>query len=165
LPGDDCEARRLPGDSRTFLIIKPCAVEDGHVGDIVSALERAGFVIIGMAARRLTREEAEGLYDVHRGKDFFEPLVRFIASGMTIGIMMQGPDIAALRELIGKTDPAEAAEGTIRAMYGRTLRENAVHASDSPERIARESSFYFADCPRALTTLTPDRSPRTEQEA
>ncbi|MBN2565638.1 MAG: nucleoside-diphosphate kinase [Candidatus Eisenbacteria bacterium] len=139
-------------DHTTFLIIKPCSVSDGHIGDIISALERAGFDIVGVASRRLTIEEAAGLYDVHEGKDFFEPLIRFITSGPSVGILMRGPDISALRELIGKTDPATAARGTIRAMYGRTLRENAVHASDSPERVEYESSFYFGDCPRALTS-------------
>jgi nucleoside-diphosphate kinase len=155
----------VSADHTTFLIIKPCAVEDGHVGDIVSALERFGFSMVGVASRRLTPEEAAGLYDVHEGKDFFEPLVRFVTSGMTVGIMMRGPGIEELRELIGRTDPAEAADGTIRAMYGRTLRENAVHASDSPERIAHESSFYFGDCPRALTTRPAEEGAgRTEQE-
>jgi nucleoside-diphosphate kinase len=141
----------VQGDRSSFLIIKPCAIEDGHIGDILSSLEGAGFRIVGMASRRLTVEEARGLYDVHEGKEFFEPLVRFITSGMTIGVMMSGPDIQALRALIGTTDPATARAGTIRARFGRTLRENAVHASDSAERIAHESSFYFGDCARALT--------------
>jgi nucleoside-diphosphate kinase len=145
----------VENDHPAFLIIKPCAVSDGHIGDIVSALEQAGFTIVGMASRRLTRAEAEGLYDVHEGKEFFEPLVRFITSGMTIGMMLRGPGIGALRDLIGSTDPAAAHEGTIRARYGRTMRENAVHASDSEQRIEHESSFYFGDCPRALTSDGP----------
>ena len=144
----------MGADRRTFLIIKPCAVSDGHVGDIISALERAGFGIVGIASRRLTKDEAAGLYDVHRGKEFFEPLVKFITSGMTVGIMMRGPGIERLRELVGSTDPAAAREGTIRAQYGRTMRENAVHASDSDERIDHESSFYFGDCPRTLTSAS-----------
>jgi nucleoside-diphosphate kinase len=132
-------------------MIKPCAVEDGHIGEIVAALERAGFSILGIASRRLTREEAGRLYDVHEGKPFFEPLMDFITSGMTVGLLLDGPGIPALRELIGATDPAEAEPGTIRALYGRTLRENAVHASDSTERIEHEARFYFEDCPRTLT--------------
>jgi len=137
-------------DSVAFLMIKPCAVEDGHVGDIISALERGGYQILGIASRRLTVDEARRLYDVHEGKPFFEPLVDFITSGMTVGLLLRGPGIAALRELVGATDPAEAAAGTIRALYGRSVRENSVHASDSPERIAHESSFFFDDCPRTV---------------
>lgn len=139
----------------TFLMIKPCAVSDGHIGDIIAALEGSGFAVVGMAARRLTREEAGRLYDVHRGKPFFEPLVDFITSGMTVGLLLSGPGIPELRGLIGATDPAEAAEGTVRARYGRNLRENSVHASDSPERVVYESAFYFGDCPRAATTGAP----------
>jgi nucleoside-diphosphate kinase len=134
-----------------FLMIKPCAVSDGHIGEVVAALERAGFTILGMASRRLTREEAGRLYDVHEGKPFFEPLVEFITSGMTVGLLLSGPGIPALRKLIGATDPAKAETGTIRALYGRSLRENAVHASDSTERIEHEARFYFEDCPRTLT--------------
>jgi nucleoside-diphosphate kinase len=140
----------LPDASTAFLVIKPCAVADGHIGDIVAALERAGFSIAGIASRRLTAAEASLLYDVHQGKPFFAPLIEFITSGMTVGLLLSGPGISALRTLIGATDPAEAAPGTIRAMYGRSLRENAVHASDSAERIEHESRFYFEDCPRTL---------------
>jgi len=134
-----------------FLMVKPCAVSDGHVGDIVAALEDAGFSILGIASRRLTRDEASELYDVHDGKPFFGPLVDFITSGMTVGLLLSGPGIPALRKLIGATNPAEAESGTIRALYGRSLRENAVHASDSTDRIEHEARFYFEDCPRTLT--------------
>ena len=140
-----------PDGSIAFLMIKPCAVSDGHIGDIVAAVERAGFSIVGIASRRLTSGEARLLYDVHEGKPFFGPLVDFITSGMTVGLLLDGPGISALRELIGATDPAEAAPGTIRALYGRSLRENAVHASDSSARIEHEARFYFEDCPRTLT--------------
>ena len=134
-----------------FLIIKPCAVSDGHIGDIVAALERADFSIVGIASRRLTADEAGLLYDVHKDKPFFGPLIDFITSGMTVGLLLSGPGISALRELIGATDPALAEPGTVRALYGRNLRENAVHASDSRERIEHEARFYFEDCPRSLT--------------
>jgi nucleoside-diphosphate kinase len=140
-----------PDASTAFLMIKPCAVADGHVGDIVAALERAGFSIAGIASRRLTAAEASGLYDVHEGKPFFGPLVDFMTSGMTVGLLLRGPGIPALRKLIGATNPAEAAPGTIRALYGRSLSKNAVHASDSTERIDHEARFYFEDCPRTLT--------------
>ena len=138
--------------SVAFLMIKPCAVEDGHIGEIIAALERSDFTIVGVASRRLTTDEAKGLYDVHEGKPFFESLIEFITSGMTIGLLLTGAGIPALRKLIGATDPAEAEPGTIRALYGRSLRENSVHASDSPDRITHETRFYFDDCPRTLTT-------------
>ena len=142
----------MPPDASTaFLMIKPCAVSDGHIGDIVAVLERADFSIVGIASRRLTTDEAGLLYDVHKDKPFFGPLIDFITSGMTVGLLLSGPGVAALRKLIGATDPAEAAPGTVRALYGRNLRENAVHASDSTERIEYEARFYFEDCPRTLT--------------
>ena len=140
-----------PDASIAFLLIKPCAVSDGHIGDIVAAVERAGFSIVGIASRRLTPDEACLLYDVHVGKPFFGPLIDFITSGMTVGLLLSGPGVPALRKLIGATDPAEAEPGTVRALYGRNLRENAVHASDSTERIEYEARFYFKDCPRTLT--------------
>ncbi|MFH1690330.1 MAG: nucleoside-diphosphate kinase [Candidatus Eisenbacteria bacterium] len=140
-----------PDASIAFLMIKPCAVADGHIGDIVAALECAGFSVAGIASRKLTAAEASLLYDVHEGKPFFGPLVDFITSGMTVGLLLSGPGIPALRKLIGATDPSKAEPGTIRALYGRSLRENAVHASDSNERIEHEARCYFEDCPRTLT--------------
>ena len=140
-----------PDASIAFLMIKPCAVSDGHIGDIVAAVEGAGFSIVGIASRRLTPDEACLLYDVHEGKPFFGPLIDFITSGMTVGLLLSGPGVPALRKLIGATDPAHASPGTVRALYGRNLRENAVHASDSSERIEYEAGFYFKDCPRTLT--------------
>jgi nucleoside-diphosphate kinase len=150
--------------STTFLVIKPNAVEDGHIGDIIRALEQEGFAIVGIASRRLTDGEARRLYDVHEGKEFFEPLVEFITSGMSIGLLLVGPDIAHLRDFIGATDPAKAREGSIRALYGRSLRENAVHASDSYERLEYEASFYFGDCPRTLTADVPGLGTGVDQE-
>ncbi len=140
-----------PDASIAFLMIKPCAVSDGHIGDIVAVVERAGFSIVGIASRRLTPDEAGLLYDVHEGKPFFDALVDFITSGMTVGLLLSGPGVPALRKLIGATNPALAKPGTVRALYGRSLRENAVHASDSIERIEYEARFYFEDCPRTLT--------------
>jgi nucleoside-diphosphate kinase len=150
--------------STTFLMIKPNAVEDGHIGDIIGALEREGFTVAAIASRRLTDAEARRLYDVHEGREFFEPLVRFITSGMSVGLLLRGPDIAHLRDFIGATDPTEAREGSIRALYGRSLRENAVHASDSYERLEYESSFYFKDCPRTLTADVPGFGTGADQE-
>ncbi len=137
--------------SRTFLMIKPRAVAQGHVGEIIAAVERMGFAIVGVAARTMNEEEALRFYDVHEGKDFFAPLVAYITSGLSIGLLLEAPDaVSALRKAVGATDPAEAGEGTIRAAYGETVRQNAVHASDSPGRVKHESAIYFGDCPRAL---------------
>jgi nucleoside-diphosphate kinase len=136
---------------RTFLMVKPRAVAEGLTGEIIAAIEREGFKIVGIASRRLTVDEAERLYGVHRGKPFYEPLIEFMTSGPTVGIMLEAADaVSALRRAVGETDPAEAAPGTIRAVYGKTIRENAVHASDSSENVILESAFFFGDCPRAL---------------
>jgi nucleoside-diphosphate kinase len=137
--------------ARTFLMVKPRAVAEGLVGQIVAAIERGGFRIVGVVSRRLTTSEAERFYGVHRGKPFYERLVAFVTSGPTLGIMLEAPEaVSALRAAVGATDPAEAAPGTIRALYGKNITENAVHASDSPENVAFESAFFFDDCPRAL---------------
>jgi nucleoside-diphosphate kinase len=137
--------------ARTFLMIKPRAVSEGLTGEIVAAIEREGFAIVGVASRRLTRAEAERLYGVHRGKPFFERLVALASSGPTVGLMLEAQDaVAALRAAVGATDPAEAAPGTIRALFGKNITENAVHASDSPESVRLESGIFFDDCPRAL---------------
>ena len=137
--------------ARTFLMVKPRAVAEGLVGEIVTVIERAGFEIVGVASRRLTRAEAARFYGVHQGKPFFEGLVAHVTSGLTVGLMLEAPDaVAALRRIVGATDPAEALPGTIRALFGRSVRENAVHASDSPESVAVESELFFGDCPRTL---------------
>jgi nucleoside-diphosphate kinase len=135
---------------KTFLMIKPSAFQAGHVGGIISAVENAGFTILGVTAKRMTADEAARFYDVHKGKVFYEPLLEYMTSGMTVGVMLEADDaVALLRRTVGATDPAEAAEGTIRALFGETLRRNAVHASDSPGRVEYEAGIYFGDCPRA----------------
>ncbi|MCK4513555.1 nucleoside-diphosphate kinase [bacterium] len=136
---------------RTFLMVKPRAVRDGLTGDILAELERGGFRIVGIASRKLTVEEAHVFYDVHVGKPFFETLVEFITSGMTVGVMLESPDaVTALRAFIGATDPAKATPDSIRGKYGKSMTENAVHASDAPLRVEHESAFHFGDCPRTL---------------
>lgn len=136
--------------SRTFLLIKPSAVKAGKVGGIILVLETAGFGIIGLTSKRMTREEAARFYDVHEGKDFYEPLMDYMTSGLTVGMVLEAEDaVALLRKTVGATDPAKAEAGTIRALFGDTLRRNAVHASDSPGRVEHEAGIYFGDCPRA----------------
>jgi nucleoside-diphosphate kinase len=137
---------------RTFLVIKPHAVREGVSGEVLALVERAGFEIVGIASRWLTRDEAALLYDVHAGQYFFDGLVQVLSSGASVGVLLDGPDaIASLRSLVGATDPVDAAPGTIRARFGRDKNTNVVHASDSPERVACESALYFGDCPRAIT--------------
>ena len=129
---------------QTFLMIKPSAVAQGLVGEILSAVERAGFRVVTVDSRTLTPDEAGAIYDVHADKPFFEPLVRFVTSGVSVGVILEAPDaVRRLRAIVGATDPAEAYAGTIRASYGKSIRENAVHAADSPERFVHESAIYF----------------------
>ncbi len=135
----------------TFMVVKPRAVAEGLAGRILTLIEEAGFTVLGVASRRLTGEEAAFLYDVHLGRPFFESLVNYMTSGLSIGVLLEAPDaVAALRSLVGATDPPEAAHGTVRALFGLDKQRNAVHASDSPERVAHESGVYFGDCRRAM---------------
>lgn len=136
---------------KTFLAIKPDAVAAGAVGQIVSLLEGSGFRILGVASRKLSVHEAARFYDVHAGKPFFDGLIEFVTSGMTVALLLEAPDaVRKLRSLVGATDPAEAAPGTMRASHGTDVRRNAVHASDSPERVEHETAVYFNDCPRTV---------------
>ena len=130
---------------RTLTIIKPDAVAGGHVGEIVTALEQAGFRILAMRMVRLTREQAEGFYQVHRGKFFFDSLVKFMTEGPVVPMALEREDaIATLRELMGDTNPAKAADGTIRKRFASSIERNAIHGSDAPETAAFELGFFFA---------------------
>ena len=134
---------------RTFLMVKPSAVEAGHTGPIIEALEKGGFRVVGMLMRTLSRADAERFYDVHVGKGFFETLIEYITSGPVVGLTLEAENaVTALREFIGATNPGEAAPGTIRARFGESLTANAVHASDSPQRVEYESDVFFGSCPR-----------------
>ncbi len=136
---------------RTFLMVKPRAVREAKTGLILAAVEEAGFRIVGLASRRMNESEAGRFYDVHAGKPFFDALIEFVTSGMTVGVMLERDDaVTKLREVVGATDPANAAPGTIRARFGSSLTQNAVHASDSPERVEAESSVFFSDCERLI---------------
>ena len=129
----------------TLAIIKPDAVAAGRAGRILAHLEEAGFTILAIRFTRLTGAQAKEFYAVHRERPFYEPLVRFMTSGPAIPVVLQRDDaVAALRQAIGATDPAEAAPGTIRALYAESKERNAIHASDSPENAIREIAFFFA---------------------
>lgn len=135
---------------RTLAIIKPDAVAAGHIGDIIRRIEREKFRIRGMKLLHLTKAQAEGFYAVHRDKSFFESLTTFMSSGPCVVLLLEGESaIARWRDVMGATDPARAAEGTIRKQFGTTIERNAVHGSDAPETAAFETAYFF----NALETI------------
>jgi nucleoside-diphosphate kinase len=137
---------------RTFSIIKPDAVAKNVIGEIVSRFEKNGLRIIASRMVHLTREQAEGFYAVHRERPFFNDLVAFMTSGPVVVQVLEGENaISKNRELMGATNPQDAAPGTIRADFAKTVDENAVHGSDAPETAAQEIEFFFGEgglCPR-----------------
>lgn len=136
----------------TFAMIKPDAVEAGNTGRILAHLEAAGFAVRALRQVRLGRTEAEAFYEVHRGRPFFEELVAFMSSGPAVAMALEAADaVAAWRGAIGATDPAEAAEGTIRRLFAESKGRNAVHGSDSDDNARREIGFFFPE--RELATL------------
>jgi nucleoside-diphosphate kinase len=130
---------------RTLSIIKPDAVEARKTGAIVSRLEEEGFKVVAMKRIHLTRAQAEGFYAEHRGRGFFDELCTFMSRGPIVVMALERENaIAKYREVIGATDPAKAAEGTIRKLFGANVGENAVHGSDKPETAVREIGYFFA---------------------
>jgi nucleoside-diphosphate kinase len=130
---------------RTLSIIKPDAVEKHKAGEIIARLEKEGFVVRAMKRLHLTRAEAEGFYAEHKGRGFFDELCAFMSRSPIVVMALEREDaIAKYREVIGATDPAKAAEGTIRKLYGAHVGENAVHGSDKVATAAREISYFFA---------------------
>ena len=129
---------------RTFSIIKPDAVKAGNAGAILTRLERAGFRVVALRMRRLTRAEAEGFYHVHEQRPFFASLCAFMSSGPCITLVLERENaIAHLREIMGATDPAKAAAGTIRRDFAASIETNAIHGSDAPETAAFEIGYFF----------------------
>jgi nucleoside-diphosphate kinase len=137
---------------RTFSIIKPDAVERNLIGEIYHRIEKAGLSIIAAKMVHLSEEQAAGFYAEHEGKPFYEPLIEFMTSGPIMVQVLEGESaITRYRELMGKTNPEEAACGTLRADYALSMRHNSVHGSDSPESASREIAYFFPDseiCPR-----------------
>lgn len=130
----------------TLAIIKPDAFSAGKAGQILHELEAAGFEIRALRVVRLDRSAAEAFYDVHRERPFFHSLVEFMTSGSCIPVALcREGAVPHLREVIGATDPAEAAPGTVRALYAESKERNAIHASDSSENARRELAFFFSD--------------------
>lgn len=130
----------------TLGIIKPDAVGRGKTGEIIGHLQRAGFVLRAARLVRLTPAEAGAFYAVHRGRPFYDDLVAFMTSGPCLPMALERTDaVAQLRTVIGATDPAEAAPGTIRKLFAESKGKNAIHASDSDENAAREVAFFFTE--------------------
>ncbi|GAB4338423.1 MAG: nucleoside-diphosphate kinase [Calditrichia bacterium] len=131
---------------RTLTIIKPECVRDHHIGEIIHRFEEAGFEIIGMKMLKLSTTEAEQFYLVHKDRPFYRDLVEFMTSGKVVVMAMEKENaISDLRELIGSTNPDEASEGTIRHAFGKNIRVNCVHASDSVENGLKEVAFFFSE--------------------
>jgi len=137
---------------RTISIIKPDAVAKNHIGEIVSRFEKAGLRVVAAKMLHLSREQAEGFYEVHKERPFYNDLVSFMTSGPVLVQVLEGEDaIAKNREVMGATNPKEAAPGTIRADFASGIEENAVHGSDGPDTARTEIGFFFEDheiCPR-----------------
>ena len=129
---------------RTFSIIKPDAVAAGNAGAVLARLEKAGFRIVALRMRSLSRAEAEGFYHVHRGRPFFTGLCAFMSSGPCVTMVLERENaIAHLRGIMGATDPAKAAPGTIRKDLAASIERNAIHGSDAPETAAFEIGYFF----------------------
>ena len=133
----------------TFSIIKPNAVRTGITGPILAMINENGFEIEAMRMVKLTVQQAESFYAVHRGKSFFEGLIEFMTSGPVVVMILRHEDaVDQFRKLIGATDPAKAEPGTIRRTFAVSVQMNAVHGSDSPENAMRESNFFFSEIER-----------------
>ncbi len=132
--------------NRTLTIIKPDAFNSGKAGLIIAHLEKAGFTIRAARVLHLSTQQAEQFYDVHRARPFFGSLVTFMTQGPCMPIVLERDNaVSELRNVIGSTDPKDAADGTIRKLYAVSKESNAIHASDSDENAQRESTFFFAE--------------------
>jgi nucleoside-diphosphate kinase len=137
---------------RTFSIIKPDAVARNNIGNVVACLEAGGLRVVASRMVRLTTEQAQAFYAVHRERPFYKDLVKFMTEGPVVVQVLEGENaVARNRELMGATDPAKAADGTIRKLYATNIERNAVHGSDSPDNAKIEIGFFFSES--ELTTL------------
>lgn len=132
--------------NRTLTIVKPDAFGAGKAGKIIAHLEGAGFKVVAARVLHLSTAQAEEFYGVHRERPFFRSLVTFMTSGKCMPLVLERTDaVSELRRVIGATDPAEAAEGTVRKLFAESKERNAIHASDSDENASREARFFFAE--------------------
>jgi nucleoside-diphosphate kinase len=130
---------------RTFSIIKPDAVAAGQAGEILAMIQKAGFKVLGLRMTRLSEAQAQGFYAVHRQKPFFGGLVRFMTEGPIIVMALERENaILGLREVMGSTNPANAAEGTVRQRFAANIERNCIHGSDAPETAETELRFFFS---------------------
>jgi len=130
---------------RTFGMIKPDAVANGQVGDILNVIRDNGFRVVGLKLRKIATPEAQAFYEVHKERPFYGSLVKFMSEGAAVLLVLEREDaIAKWREVMGATDPANAAEGTIRKKFAESIERNAVHGSDAPETAAQEIPFFFS---------------------
>jgi nucleoside-diphosphate kinase len=131
--------------SQTLAIIKPDAVSAGNAGNILALLEASGFTVKALRMTSLNAEQAGAFYAVHEGRPFYDELVEFMMSGPVMPMVLESENaVPKLREVIGATDPAEAADGTVRKLYAESKGRNAIHASDSDENAAIEIDFFFS---------------------
>lgn len=135
--------------NQTLAIIKPDATGSGKAGQILAHIEAAGFVLRAARMLRMTRAQARAFYAVHSERPFYDSLVDFMTSGPCIPLVLEAPDaVPRLREVIGATDPVEAAEDTVRRLHAESKERNAIHASDSDENAGREIAFFFPEVER-----------------
>ena len=131
---------------RTFAIIKPDAVNNGHTGNIYDRIQKFNFKVIGAKLLRMTQEQAEGFYGIHKERPFFNDLIKFMTSGPCMVLALEKENaVQSWRKAIGSTNPQEAEEGTIRKDFATNVQENAVHGSDSNENAQKEIAFFFLD--------------------
>jgi nucleoside-diphosphate kinase len=130
---------------RTFSIIKPDAMAEGHAGEILSMIEQAGFRILALRMTRLTEAQARAFYEVHKQRPFYAGLVKFMTEGPVIVMALEREGaVTKLREIMGATNPANAAEGTVRKRFAANIERNSIHGSDAPETAAVELGFFFS---------------------
>jgi nucleoside-diphosphate kinase len=130
---------------RTFAMIKPDAVQSGNAGNIIAHIQKAGFRILGMKLTQISMPQAQKFYEVHAQRPFYGELTEFMSSGPSVVLALESDDaVQKWRDTIGATDPAEAAEGTIRKLFAESKGRNAVHGSDSDENAAIEIAFFFS---------------------
>jgi len=143
------QTKEIMNGNITLTMIKPDAVRKGHIGHIIAHITEGGFNIVAMKYLKMTRVQAQKFYEVHRERPFYNDLVEFMSSGPIVAALLTKDNaINAFRDFIGKTNPDEAAPGTIRALYGSSIQENAVHGSDSDENAIREAAFFFSELER-----------------
>jgi len=135
--------------NRTFTMIKPDAVGNNHIGPILAKINEAGFRIVAMKYTRLSPAQAGNFYEVHKARPFYNDLVNYMSSGPIVAVILEKENaVEDFRTLIGATDPAKAAPGTIRNLFAKSIEANAVHGSDSDENAAIEGNFFFSQTER-----------------